>query len=85
LEDVNILGLVAGTLTTIAFLPQVIKTYRSRSARDLSLFMFSIFCLGTLLWLWYGILKQDVPVIAANAVTTVLALAILFMKFRFKD
>lgn len=85
MDFVQILGLVAGTLTTIAFLPQVVKTYRSRSARDLSLFMFSIFCLGTLLWLYYGILKKDVPVIAANSVTTLLALAILVMKFRFKD
>lgn len=83
MDSVQLLGLMAGTLTTVSFVPQVAKTYRSRSAKDLSLSMFSVFCAGTLLWLLYGFLQADVPVIAANAVTTVLAASILIMKFRF--
>lgn len=79
-----ILGLTAATLTTIAFIPQVIKTWKTKSAEDLSLGMYSIFCTGVLLWLIYGILIEDIPVIAANTVTLILALTILFFKFFYK-
>jgi len=82
---VQLLGLAAGMLTTIAFLPQVIKTWRSRSAKDLSLGMFSLFCLGVAMWLAYGILVQDLPVIAANMLTLMLASTLLFFKLRFKE
>ena len=81
----QLLGLVAGSFTTIAFLPQVIKTWKSRSAKDLSLGMFSLFCLGVLLWLIYGIQVKDLPVIIANMVTLLLASSLLFFKLRFKD
>lgn len=80
----NILGLLAGSLTTLAFLPQVIKTWRSRSAKDLSLGMFSIFTLGVVLWLAYGIIIRDLPVIAANVVTLILASILLTWKLRWK-
>ena len=81
----QLLGLVAGSFTTIAFLPQVIKTWKSRSAKDLSLGMFSLFCLGVLLWLIYGIQVKDLPVIIANMVTLLLASSLLFFKLRFKN
>lgn len=80
-----LLGLTAATLTTIAFIPQVIKTWKTKSADDLSLGMYSIFCTGVLLWLIYGILIEDIPVIAANTVTLILALTILFFKFFYKE
>lgn len=83
--NTEILGLVAGACTTIAFLPQVLKTWKSRSAKDLSLSMFSLFCLGVFLWLVYGILQGDVPVIAANLLTLVLASSLLFFKLRFRN
>jgi MtN3 and saliva related transmembrane protein len=83
--DVNLIGLAAGSLTTVAFLPQVIKTWKSGSAKDLSLGMFSFFCLGVFLWLIYGILTKDTPVIAANMATLILASTILYFKLRFKD
>lgn len=81
----QLLGLTAGTLTTIAFLPQVIKTWKSKSARDLSIVMFSVFCLGTLLWLIYGIIIQQLPIILANSVTLALAGLLIYFKIRFKD
>lgn len=81
---VQILGLAAGSCTTIAFLPQVIKTWKSGSAKDLSLGMFSFFCFGVLLWLIYGIIIQDVPVIVANMLTLILASSLLYFKLRFK-
>ena len=79
------LGLAAGACTTIAFLPQVLKTWKSRSAKDLSLGMFSFFCFGVLLWLIYGIMVNDIPVIAANMLTLMLASTLLFFKLRFKE
>lgn len=85
MNQIQLIGLLAGTLTTIAFLPQVIKTWKSRSAKDLSLGMFSLFCSGVALWLWYGIMVQDIPVIAANLVTLMLASTLLFFKLRFKE
>jgi MtN3 and saliva related transmembrane protein len=85
MNHVQILGLVAGSLTTAAFLPQVIKTWKSRSAKDLSLGMFSLFCLGVALWLIYGIIVRDIPVIAANLVTLMLAATLLVFKLRFKN
>jgi MtN3 and saliva related transmembrane protein len=80
---IDTLGLVAGALTTVAFVPQLLKTWRSRSARDVSLGMFVLFTLGVALWLTYGLLTGAMPVIAANAVTLALALAILAMKVRY--
>lgn len=81
---IQILGLIAGSLTTLSFLPQVIKTYRSRSAKDLSLAMFLVFCIGVMLWIIYGLLKNDTPLIIANLITFLLALSLLFAKFKFK-
>ena len=85
MNTIQLLGLVAGACTTIAFLPQVIKTWKSRSAKDLSLGMFSFFCFGVLLWLIYGIMVNDLPVIIANMLTLMLASSLLFFKLRFKE
>ena len=81
---ITILGLAAGVCTTIAFLPQVIKTWKSKSAKDLSLGMFVFFCFGVALWLIYGLILHDVPIIAANAVTLVLSLLIVYFKLKYK-
>lgn len=83
-STIQLLGLMAGTFTTIAFLPQVVKTWRSRSAKDLSLSMFLTFCFGVMLWLIYGFLVQDIPVIAANMITLMLSSTLLFFKLRYK-
>ena len=84
MESANSLGLAAGMLTTLAFIPQVVKTWKSRYTRDISLGMFLIFSLGTLLWLLYGILIGALPVVIANAITLVLALTILVFKIKYK-
>lgn len=85
MNTTQLLGLVAGSLTTAAFLPQVIKTWKTRSAKDLSLGMFLLFCLGVALWLIYGWMVNDVPVIAANLITLMLASTLLFFKLRWKN
>ena len=78
-----LVGLVAGALTTIAFLPQLLHTWRTKSAKDISLGMFLTFCTGVLLWLIYGFMIQSLPVILANGITLVLAGAILALKLKY--
>ncbi|MFM9836743.1 MAG: SemiSWEET transporter [Cyclobacteriaceae bacterium] len=84
-NHIELIGLVAGGLTTISFLPQVIKTWKSKSAKDLSLVMFTLFCLGIVLWLIYGLLIHSLPVILSNAFTLILSSMILFFKLKFKN
>ncbi|MEY3368605.1 MAG: hypothetical protein RI973_1760 [Bacteroidota bacterium] len=76
------LGILAAILTTSAFVPQVIKTWKTRSTGDLSLFMFLMLFTGTLCWLIYGLLRKDLPIIAANGVTLGLSFIILFFKLK---
>jgi MtN3 and saliva related transmembrane protein len=76
------IGYAAATLTTAAFVPQVWLTWRTRDVRGISLGMYSVFTLGIALWLVYGWLLGAWPIVAANAVTLVLALSILIMKWR---
>jgi MtN3 and saliva related transmembrane protein len=85
MDIIKVTGLVAGTITTISFLPQAIKTWKSKSAKDLSLGMFLIYCIGIALWLVYGIIISDIPLIVANAFTLLLSSTILFFKLRFKE
>jgi MtN3 and saliva related transmembrane protein len=80
---IELIGIVAGILTTISFLPQVIKTWRYRSAKDLSLTMFICFSLGVFLWLIYGIYVNSKPIIIANFVTFILAGTILYFKITY--
>jgi MtN3 and saliva related transmembrane protein len=85
MDTTQILGLIAGACTTAAFIPQVVKTWRTRSTKDLSLWMFSIFCLGVFLWLIYGFLRSDIPVIVANCITLMLASFLLVLKIKWKQ
>ena len=81
---ITIMGLVAASLTTFAFLPQVIKTWRMKETRDISFWMYLVFTIGVSLWLGYGILIGDYPVLIANGATLILALTILIAKIRYK-
>ncbi|MGB3535038.1 MAG: SemiSWEET transporter [Microcoleaceae cyanobacterium] len=78
------IGLLAGSLTTIAFLPQVIKTWETKSTKDVSLGMFVTFCTGVMLWIVYGFLMQDLPVLMTNIATFILASTILWFKLKYK-
>jgi MtN3 and saliva related transmembrane protein len=81
--NTELIGSLAATLTTISFVPQVIKVWRTHSTRDISLPMYSLFILGTALWLAYGVAIQSIPVALANAMTLVLAGGVLVAKLRF--
>ena len=84
MDVATLVGLVAGMLTTIAFLPQVRQSWRTKSTKDISLPMILTFCTGVLLWLIYGLMIRSLPVILANGVTIVLAGAILVMKLKWR-
>ena len=83
MDTTTLLGLVAGFLTTIAFVPQVTKIWKEKSARDVSLPTFLAFSLGVALWMVYGIIKQEPPIVLWNAVTLVLSGAIVAMKLKY--
>jgi MtN3 and saliva related transmembrane protein len=80
----TVLGLVAGTLTTLSFLPQLLKARKSRSTHDISFGMLALFSAGLVLWIVYGLIVADVPVIMANSVTLVFVGLILVLKLRYR-
>lgn len=83
-DIVIIIGLVAATLTTIAFIPQVIKTWRMKETRDISELRLVLFSVGILLWLIYGLFISNIPLIVANTATLALGAIMLFFKFKYK-
>ncbi|WP_320667968.1 SemiSWEET transporter [Prochlorococcus sp. MIT 1307] len=85
LNSTDLLGLCAGIFTTIAFLPQVIKTWQSKSAEDVSLTMFIFFILGVILWCAYGWQIHSIPVMIANVITFILSTIILTLKLIFAN
>ena len=80
MNSLDLLGLLAATLTSLSFVPQVIKTIRTRETVGISLFMYSLFVAGVGCWLVWGIMAEQLPVIVANIVTFLLAAIILLMK-----
>ncbi len=82
MNSTKLLGLCAAVCTTVSFLPQAARTIRTRDTSGISLWMYVLFCVGVLMWLAYGLLRRDVPVIAANAITLVTAGTVLILKVR---
>jgi MtN3 and saliva related transmembrane protein len=81
---VQILGLAAGTITSITFVPQVIQIWKTKSAKDLSLMMLLLLITGVLMWLTYGIIVKDTAIIYTNSMVLAMSLIMLYFKFRFK-
>jgi MtN3 and saliva related transmembrane protein len=84
MDILNITGIAAGTLTTASFVPQAVKIWKTRSAKDVSLGMFFVLATGVGLWVIYGIMAGALPVILANSVTLLLAVAIITLKIKYK-
>ncbi len=85
IDYITTLGITAGILTTIAYLPQLIKTWKSKSAGDISWTMLIVLCIGIVLWLAYGFAIHDLPILLANIVTLLLAGVILALKIRYRN
>jgi MtN3 and saliva related transmembrane protein len=81
---IQILGLAAGTITSITFLPQVIQIWKTKSVKDLSLFMLILLITGVLLWLTYGLLIMDAAIIYTNSMVLAMSLILLFFKLKYK-
>ena len=81
-HQIEIIGYCAASLTTIAFLPQAIRSWRTKDLSGISLGMYSLFTVGVGLWLIYGLIIEKWPLIIANALTFALALSILLLKLR---
>jgi MtN3 and saliva related transmembrane protein len=79
----TVLGYIAAVATTSSFLPQLIKILKKRRAEDISVLMYLIFVSGIALWLVYGIMLNEAPIIAANGVTLIITLAILILKLKY--
>ena len=78
-----LIGYLAGTLTTVSFLPQVIRSYKTRSTHDISFKMLLLFGAGMLLWTIYGFLVNSMPIIAANVITFALVVVLMAMKVKY--
>ncbi|GGK40132.1 MULTISPECIES: SemiSWEET family sugar transporter [Flavobacteriaceae] len=84
IDAYEIIGLVAAVLTTTAFVPQVVKAWKSKNTESLSLPMFIIFFVGIILWLLYGIHLNSFAMILANTITAFLALILIILKLKYK-
>ncbi|MEP7327823.1 MAG: SemiSWEET transporter [Betaproteobacteria bacterium] len=79
----DMLGLVAGALTTVAFVPQIVHIARTRSAYDISWGLFGILGIGSMLWLWYGIRINSLPLMVTNVLTLLMQVIIFALKWRY--
>lgn len=80
----QLIGYLAAILTTVSFVPQALKTIRTKNTQGISLIMYIMFSIGVFCWLIYGIANKDIPIIIANGVTLCFAVTILFYKIRYK-
>jgi MtN3 and saliva related transmembrane protein len=84
MDEITIIGLIAALFTTVSLIPQLVKVYKTKSAKDISTGMFTLFGAGVLLWFVYGVFIKDLPIIVANSLAFIQAVAILFFKAKFK-
>jgi len=82
-DFITVIGFIAATITTIAFIPQIIQIWKTKSTKDISLKMYAILCTGVFLWLIYGIMILSWPIIVANAVVLSLSLIIIIFKIKY--
>jgi MtN3 and saliva related transmembrane protein len=84
MEITTIIGLIAAAFTTVSLLPQLIKVWKTKSTKDISIGMFFLYCGGVLLWFFYGVLRNDLVIILANSLAFIQALIIIILKAKYK-
>lgn len=84
MDAITGIGLIAALFTTVSLLPQLIRVYKTKSAKDISTGMFALFCGGVFLWFVYGVFVKDFPIIIANSLAFIQAVAILLFKIKYK-
>ncbi len=88
LEGLNltdIIGAFAGLLTAVSMLPQVIKTLKEKKAEDVSLLMLIVLMSGLILWIWYGLSKNDYPIIITNSVSLTINIIMIYLRYKYRD
>jgi MtN3 and saliva related transmembrane protein len=84
MDTITIVGLIAEAFTTVALLPQLIKVWKTKSTKDISAGMFTLFYIGVFLWFVYGVYLKDIPIILANSLAFIQALIILIFKAKYR-
>lgn len=84
MSALQLLGLAAGTISSITFLPQVIRIWKTKSAKDISVQMLLLLILGVTMWLVYGILVKDAAIIYTNSMVLTMSLIMMYFKFKYK-
>ncbi len=85
MTSIQLLGMAAGSISAITFLPQVINTWKSKSASDISLLTFAFATISVIMWLVYGIILGDVPIIYTNSLVLICSVIMLCLKYRFRQ
>ena len=85
METSTIIGIIAGILTSCSMLPQLIKAIRTRDTKDLSTFMVVLLAVGLGMWVYYGFLRDDMPIIFTNSFAFAVNLTLLFLHLKFKE
>lgn len=80
----ELLGLAAGTITSVTFLPQVVRIWKTRSVKDISMMMMLLLIIGTSLWLTYGLLMKDTAIIYTNVMVLAMSLIMFYFKIKYK-
>ncbi|MDB5224291.1 MAG: hypothetical protein JWN83_2958 [Chitinophagaceae bacterium] len=84
-EYIQMTGIGAGILTSVSMLPQIIKTFKEKNVEDLSMVMILVLMSGIGCWIWYGILRRDLPIIFTNCFSFLLNAILLFLRFKYAD
>jgi MtN3 and saliva related transmembrane protein len=84
MNGVDILGYAAGAITSLTFLPQVVKTWKDKSAKDISLMMFIIAAINEIMWIIYGTLLDNWVIILTNAIVLAMSLTMIYLKLHYK-
>jgi MtN3 and saliva related transmembrane protein len=85
LSTIEIVGIAAGVCTSISVLPQLVKIIKRKNAEDISLFYLGILLVGLALWVWYGLLREDTPIIITNTFSLIMNLTIIILGIKFKN
>ncbi len=83
MDVITLVGFIAGTLTTVAYVPQVVRSWRLKETRDISLSMLVLYAIGVFLWLLYGCWTNALPIIVANGISEILILILLGIKLHY--
>jgi MtN3 and saliva related transmembrane protein len=84
MKYIDLVGYLAGILTTVSFFPQFLKAYKTKSTKDVSLLMLIIFILGIALWLVYGLKQKALPIVFTNSATLLIVIGITYLKIKYR-